>query len=195
MAIPHSASSVKPPSLQNRRRRDLLHYLAYFSVVGALTFIAQTGEPKQAENAIFAGAIACGAVVSRDWYKARLDPNMAEDSTAAMGLFGEMLHAGRAQANTNAAHLKRTQFLQTDLIEAMREYNDTLRLDPADVERRLKEIQTANLSSALPTLNVPYPPGTNGVNNAAESPLGVTHVPDSTTLRQSEPLRRPGFDA
>lgn len=195
MATPSPKPASPPLTLYARRRRDLLHYLAYFSVVGALSFIAQTNEPKQAENSILAGAIACGAVVSRDWYKARLNPNMVEDSTAVIDLFIKMLHAGRAQANTNTAHLKRTEFLQTDLIGAMRNFNDTLRLDPADVERRLKEIQTANLSSALPTLNVPYPPGTNGINNAAESPLGVTHIPDSTTLRQSEPLRRPGFDA
>ena len=195
MTTPNPKPTSPPLTLYARRRRDLLHYLAYFSAVGALTFIAQTGEPKQAENAVLAGAIACGAVVSRDWYKARLNPNMVEDPTAVISLFSEMLHAGRAQTHTNAAHLKRTAFLQTDLIEAMRDFNDLLRLDPADVERRLKEIQTAHLSSALPTLNVPYPPGTNGINNAAESPLGVTHVPDSTTVRQSEPLRRPGFDA
>jgi hypothetical protein len=143
---------------------------------------------------VLAGAISCGAVVSRDWYKARLDPNMAADPTALIGLFSEMLDAGRAQVNTNAAHLKRVEFLQSDLVEAMRDFNDLLRLNPEDVEQRLRAIQTATLSSALP-LNISYPPGTSGINNAAESPLGVTHVPDTATLRQSDRLMRPGFDA
>jgi hypothetical protein len=183
------------PSVRFKGRNDLLHYAAYFVAVGSLVFVAQTDEPKQIENAVLAGAIASGAVVSRDWYKARLDPNMAADPTALIGLFSEMLDAGRAQSNTNAAHLKRVEFLQTDLVEAMRDFNDLLRLDPADVEQRLKAIQTAHLTSALPPLNVPYPLGENGINNAADSPLGGTHVPDSTTLRQSESLRRPGFDA
>ena len=106
-----------------------------------------------------------------------------------------MLHAGRAQANTNAAQLKRVEFLQTDLVEAMRDFNDMLRLEPAEVEQRLKAIQTANLTSALPIVNVPHPPGTNGINNVAESPAGTTYVPDSTTVKQSEVIRRPGFDA
>ena len=96
-ATPNPKPASPPLTLYARRRRDLLHYLAYFSAVGALAFIAQTGEPKQAENAVLAGAIACGAVVSRDWYKARLDPNMVEDPTAVISLFSEMLHAGRAQ--------------------------------------------------------------------------------------------------
>jgi hypothetical protein len=183
------------PSVRVKGRNDLLHYAAYFVAVGSLVFVAQTDEPKQIENAVLAGAISCGAVVSRDWYKARLDPNMAADPTALIGLFSEMLDAGRAQANTNAAHLKRVEFLQMDLVEAMRDFNDMLRLDPADVEQRLKSIQTANLSSALPPLNIPYPLGTSGINNAAESPLGVTHVPDTATLRQSDRLMRPGFDA
>jgi CBS-domain-containing membrane protein len=174
---------------------NLLHYAAYFIAVGSLVFIAQTDEPKQIENAVLAGAIASGAVVSRDWYKARLDPDMAADPTALIGLFNEMLHAGRAQANVNAAHLKRVEFLQADLVEAMRDFNDMLRLNPAEVEQRLREIQTANLTSALPPLNISYPPGTNGINNAAEPSLGVTHVPESATLRQSDRLRRPGFDA
>jgi hypothetical protein len=200
MTINHSPpTDAKVPkqkhSTRSKGRNDLLHYAAYFVAVGSLVFVAQTDEPKQIENAVLGGAISCGAVVSRDWYKARLDPNMAADPTALIGLFSEMLDAGRAQANTNAAHLKRVEFLQTDLVEAMRDFNDLLRLDPVDVEQRLKAIQTANLSSALPTLNIAYPPGTSGINNAAESPLGVTHVPDSTTLRQSDRLRRPGFDA
>jgi hypothetical protein len=189
-------SAPNPPrSARFKADNNLLHYAAYFIGVGSLVFVAQTGEPKQIESAVLAGAIASGAVVSRDWYKARLDPNMAADPTALIGLFSEMLDAGRAQANTNAAHLKRVELLQVDLVEAMRDLNDLLRLDPADVEQRLKAIQTAHLTSALPTLNVSYPPGANSINNAADSPLGVTHVPDSTTLRQSESLRRPGFDA
>ena len=167
--------------------------------MGALTFIAQTDEPKQTQHAILTGAIACGAVVSRDWYKARLDPDMATDPTGFIGLFSEMLHVGRAQANINAAQLKRVEFLQADLIEAMRDFNDMLRLEPAEVEQKLQAIQTAHLTSALPpnlpTLNVPYPPGTNGVNNATDAGTGVTHIPDSTTVRQSEVIRRPGFDA
>jgi hypothetical protein len=183
------------PSVRVKGRNDLLHYAAYFVAVGSLVFVAQTDEPKQIENAVIGGAIASGAVVSRDWYKARLDPNMAADPTALIGLFSEMLDAGRAQANSNAAQLKRVEFLQTDLVEAMRDFNDLLRLNPDEVEQRLKAIQTANLSSALPTLNIAYPPGTAGINNVAELPLGVTHVPDSTTLRQSDRLHRPGFDA
>jgi hypothetical protein len=182
------------PSVRVKGRNDLLHYAAYFMAVGSLVFVAQTDEPKQIENAVLAGAISCGAVISRDWYKARLDPNMAADPTALIGLFSEMLDAGRAQANTNAAHLKRVEFLQTDLVEAMRDFNDMLRLNPDEAQQRLRAIQTANLSSALP-LNIPYPPGTSGINNAAESPLGVTHVPDAATLRQSDRLMRPGFDA
>ncbi len=124
---------------------------------------------------------------------------MAADPTLLIGLFNEMLHAGRAQANTNAAHLKRVEFLQTDLVEAMRDLNDLLRLEPDEVEQRLKAIQTAHLTNALPTLNVPYPHSTNGIHNSAAEPVSsgavATHVPDSTTLRQSDRLRRPGFDA
>lgn len=189
----------RPQSKRLNGRNDLLHYAAYFIGVGSLVFVAQTEEPKQIESAVLAGAIASGAVISRDWYKARLDPNMAADPTALIQLFSEMLHAGRAQANTNAAQLKRVEFLQTDLVEAMRNFNDMLRLEPAEVEQQLKAIQTANLTSALPTplpvINVSHPPGTNGINNAAESPAGTTYVPDSTTVKQSEVIRRPGFDA
>jgi CBS-domain-containing membrane protein len=144
---------------------------------------------------VIAGAIASGAVVTRDWYKARLDPSMANDPTALIGLFSEMLHAGRDQANTNAAHLKRVEFLQTDLVEAMRDLNDSLRLDPAAIEQQLRAIQSAHLTSALPTLNVPNPGEANVINNHMASSVGATHIPDSTTLRQSERLRRPGFDA
>jgi len=186
----------QPQSLRHQRRRDLLHYLAYFSAVGALTFIAQTGEPKQAEQAILAGAISAGAVISRDWYKARLEPNLAADPTAFIGLFSEMLQAGRAQANRNTAQLQRVELLQTDLVEAMRDFNDLLRLDPAAVEQQLKAIQATHLTSALPMLHTPYPNGTNGsIHNATDLPHSSTHVPDSTTVRQSQPIRRPGFDA
>jgi hypothetical protein len=177
------------PSVRFQGRNDLLHYAAYFMAVGSLVFVAQTDEPKQIENAVMAGAIASGAVISRDWYKARLNPNMAADPTALIGLFSEMLDAGRAQANTNAAHLKRVEFLQVDLVEAMRDFNDLLRLDPVQVEQQLRAIQTTNLTSALPTLNISYPTGADSLNNAA------THAPDSTTLKQSQPLHRPGFDA
>ena len=81
----------------------------------------------------------------------------------------------------------------------MRELNDQLRLEPAEVEQRLKAIQTAHLTNALPSLNLSTPLGSsngsaNGGTNGSTA-AGVTHIPDSTTLRQSEPIRRPGFDA
>jgi hypothetical protein len=186
------SSAIKQRRSTVKARHDLLHYAAYFIGVGSLVFVAQTDEPRQIESAVMAGAIASTCVISRDWYKARLDPNMATDPTALIALFSEMLDAGRAQANTNAAHLKRVEFLQTDLVEAMRDFNDLLRLDPAAVEQQLKAIQTAHLTSALPPLNIPH---SNGLNNAAEPPIGVTHVPDSATIRQSDRLHRPGFDA
>ena len=189
---PTASSPPKPARLQGKR--DLLHYAAYFLGVGSLVFVAQMGEPKQVKHSLLAGAIASGTVVSRDWYKARLDPNMAADPNAFIALFSEMLHAGRAQANTNSANMKRVEFLQTDLVEAMRELNDLLRLEPAEIEQKLRQVQTAHLTSALPTLNMPYPPGTNGINNTAESP-GTTHIPNSTTVRQSSGIRSPGFDA
>ena len=185
-----------------KRQTPLLEYAAYFATVGTLVFVAQTREPKQIETALLAGAISAASVVSRDWYKARLDPSLAEDSNNCIGLFNEMLHAGRAQANANAAQLKRAEFLQTDLIEAMRDFNDLLRLDAAEVEQRLKAIQSAHLTSALPPFVVPNPLAQNAINNsainnqaAAVPPIGDTHVPDSTTLRQSSVMRRPGFDA
>ena len=198
-AINTSHQSQPTQSKQKTRlkgKNPLLEYAAYFVAVGSLVFVAQTREPKQVENALLAGAISAASVVSRDWYKARLDPNLAEDSNGFISLFNEMLHAGRAQANANAAQLKRAEFLQTDLVEAMRDFNDLLRLDAAEVEQRLKAIQTANLSSALPTIAVPNPLAKNAINNsAAVPPIGDTHVPDSTTLRQGSVMRRPGFDA
>ena len=203
-AINASHQSQPTQSKQKTRlkgKNPLFEYAAYFVAVGSLVFIAQTREPKQVENALLAGAISAASVVSRDWYKARLDPNLAEDSNGFIGLFNEMLHAGRAQANANAAQLKRAEFLQTDLVEAMRDFNDLLRLDAAEVEQRLKAIQTAHLSSALPTIAVPNPLANNAINNsainnsAAVPPIGDTHVPDSTTLRQGSVMRRPGFDA
>lgn len=143
-----------------------------------------------------AGAIASSCVISRDWYKARLNPSMANDPSGLINLFSEMLHAGRAQANTNAAHLKRVEFIQVDLVEAMRDLNDLLRLDSAEVEQRLRAIQTAHLTSALPSISLPNPLADNAINNqTARSPAAETYVPDSTTLRQSESIRRPGFDA
>jgi hypothetical protein len=193
----HKNTAQPKPSAQLKSRNDLLHYTAYFIGVGSLVFVAQTGEPRQIENAVIAGAIASTCVVSRDWYKARLDPSMANDPTALIGLFNEMLHAGRDQANTNAAHLKRVEFLQTDLVETMRDLNDSLRLEPAEVEQQLKAIQTAHLTSALPMINVSYPSGTDGINNVAEfaTEANATHVPPSTTVRQSYNARCPGFDA
>lgn len=179
-------------------RNNLLHYLAYFVGVGSIVFVTQAGEPKQIKNTVLAGVIAAGSVVSRDWYKARLAPDMAEDPSAFIGLFSEMLHAGRAQANTNAAQMKRVEFLQTDLIEAMRDFNNLLRLDPDEVEQRLKAVQITNLSSALPPIAVPNPLAENALNNRMEEPDPAevsTHIPDSTTVRQSQVIRRPGFDA
>ena len=196
---PHSPPTSTPTTTQKTRlkgKTHLLEYAAYFVAVGSLVFIAQTREPKQVENALLAGAISAASVVSRDWYKARLDPSLADDSNGFIGLFNEMLHAGRAQANANAAQLKRAEFLQTDLVEAMRDFNDLLRLDAAEVEQRLKAIQTAHLTSALPTIAVPNPLAQNAINNTATvPPIGDTHVPDSTTLRQGSVMRRPGFDA
>lgn len=203
MALNNAPPSTAPgtptlkPSTRPKQEKNLLNYAAYFIGVGSLVFVAQSDQPKQIETALLAGAISTASVVSRDWYKARLDPSMAADPTALIGLFSEMLDAGRAQANTNAAHLKRVEFLQTDLVDAMRDFNDLLRLDPAELEQQLKAIQTTHLTSALPMINVPPPGanGANGINNTAKPPSDSTHIPDITTLRQSEPLRRPGFDA
>ena len=199
---PKTHPKTQPPRqlpIRLNGKHDLLHYGAYFAVVASLVFVAQTNEPKQVENALLAGAISAASVVSRDWYKARLDPNMAADPNAFIGLFNEMLQAGRNQANSNTAQLQRVEFLQTDLVEAMRELNDQLRLEPAEVEQRLKAIQTAHLTNALPPLNLSASLGsTNGSSNGSthgNAAAGVTHIPDSTTLRQSEPIRRPGFDA
>ena len=193
---PPATSPPPPKPARLKGKHDLLDYAAYFLSVGSLVFVAQMGEPKQVEHTLLAGAIASGAVVSRDWNKARLDPNMAADPDAFILLFSEMLHAGRAQANTNSANMKRVEFLQVDLIEAMRDFNDLLRLEPAEIEQKLRQVQTAHLTSALPTLNVPYPPEANGgINNVAEPAAGITHIPDSATVKQSGVIRRPGFDA
>ena len=180
-----------------KRRNPLLHYAAYFLAIGSIVFVAQTGEPKQKENALLAGAISAASVLSRDWYKARLSPSLAADPDGLIVLFSEMLDAGRAQANANAAQLKRVAFLQTDLVEAMRDLNDQLRLDPEAVDQRLRAIQTANLTDALPTINVPNPLADSAINNSAAPPItnGTTYIPDSKTVRQSEVIRRPGFDA
>ena len=193
-----SDASRSQPKPKKRGRNNLLQYLAYFIGIGSIVFIAQAGEPKQVKNAVLAGVISASSVISRDWYKARLDPDMAEDPTGFIGLFSEMLHAGRAQANTNAAQMKRVEFLQTDLIEAMRDFNNLLRLDADEVEQRLKAIQTTNLSSALPSITVPNPLAENAPNNRVEIPTPAeasTYIPDSTTIRQSQVIRRPGFDA
>ena len=170
--------------------RDLLHYAIYFSCVGGLVFIAQNGEPRQIEDALLTGGIASGAVVSRDWYKARLAPNLAHDSTAAIHLFNEMLHAGRAQANTNAAHLKRVEFLQTDLVDAMTALNDTLRQSPEEIEQAFRGSPPSPIAG-LPVIQIPVPapPSPEVVTN------GGTHVPDSATVQQSSSAARPGFDA
>lgn len=204
---PSGASpTIKPTQREQPARfkgkNTLLHYAAYFLGIGSLVFIAQTDEPKQIETALLAGAISAGSVLSRDWYKARLDPSMAHDPSALIGLFNEMLHAGRSQVNTNAAHLKRVEFLQTDLVEAMREFNDMLRLSPEDVEQKLRALQSSHLTSALPLNNThPTPtqtPLNNSVNNNATEfipGLGTTYVPPADTLRQSVSQGRPGFDA
>lgn len=198
--IKASTDGKKPSKaqLQPRKESNLLHYLAYFSGVGLLTLTVQTGEPRQAENAVIAGAIASVSVMSRDWYKARLDPSMANDPTGLINFLSEILHTGRAQGNLNAAHMKRVEFLQSDLVEAMRDFNDTLRLDPAEIEQRLRNIQSANLTSALPAVGIPPTPPTvsgNAINNALETPASATHAPSSATVRQSAGLRRAGFDA
>ena len=200
MTISDASPNQSKPKQKARLkgRNNLLQYLGYFVGVGGIVFIVQSGEPKQIKNAVLAGVISAGSVVSRDWYKARLAPDMAEDPSGFIGLFSEMLHAGRAQANTNAAQMKRVEFLQTDLIEAMRDFNNLLRLDPDEVEQRLKAIQITNLSSALPPITVPNPLSENALNNGMEVPTPAeasTHVPDSTTVRQSQVIRRPGFDA
>ena len=185
------------PTHRLKRNRDWLHYAAYFVSVGSLVFVAQSDEPKQIESAVIAGSIAASCVISRDWYKARLDPTMANDPSALIGLFNEMLHAGRAQVNLNAAHLKRVEFLQTDLVEAMREFNDMLRLDPTEVEQRLRGVQSANLTDALSAVNLPprSPLGQPISSMDAAPSTGSTYVPPSETVRQSTQLRRPGFDA
>ncbi|MEL7071663.1 MAG: hypothetical protein AAGN15_23850 [Cyanobacteria bacterium J06581_3] len=171
-------------------KKPLLHYAAYFIGIGSLVFIAQSDEPRQLETALLAGAISSGSVISRDWFKARLDPSMANDPGALISLFNEMLHAGRAQVNANAAHLKRVEFLQTDLTEAMRSFNDLLRLSPEEIEQRLQSLQGANLTHALSAIEPPAP-----AENGHIPPAGETHRQESTTLRQSFRQHRPGFDA
>ena len=185
-------SIQRPP-----RQRTLLHYIAYFLGAGGLIFITQSGEPKQIENALATGALVSAAVVSRDWFKARFSPSLAADPDRALALFSEMLDTGRAQATANSKQMHRVAFLQTDLIEAMRDFNDLLRLDPEEINQRLRAIQTTNITSSLPVaLNIPFPEGTDPTSNAAD-PTGVadTFVPDSTTVKQSQSLGRPGFDA
>lgn len=186
-----TTAPTPPPQRSTKPCRNWLHYAAYFICTGSLVFIAQNGEPRQTENALLTGAISCGAVVSRDWYKARLDPNLAHDSTAAIGLFGEMLHAGRAQANTNAAHLKRVEFLQTDLVEAMTALNNTLRQSPEEGEPPLSVPSPSSLAG-LPVIQMPGPVPTQPPLEVATN--GGTHIPDSTTVQQSIQLARPGFD-
>lgn len=199
---PGAPANKPSPSTRPKKDNNLLHYAAYFIVVGSLVFVAQTDKPRQAESAAIGGAIASICVISRDWYKARLDPNMANDPTALINLFSEMLHAGRDQTNTNSAHMKRVEFLQVDLVDAMRGFNDMLRLDPAEVEQRLRALQSANLTDALSAVSVPpVPPGAPGghaINSSIEfsSPkASTTHVPQGTTVQQSANMRRPGFDA
>ena len=190
--------SADKPFTLSTGQRNLLQYAGYFLGIGGLMFVTQTGEPKQIENAVMAGAIASGAVVSRDWYKARLDPSMAADPTALIQIFSELLHAGRAQVNTNASHLKRVEFLQQDLTDAMVQLNDQLRLSPEAVEQQLRSVQTNHLASAFSTVR--YPTEIAHADAATHMPAPIptpdTYVPDSTTVRQSTNLRRrPGFDA
>lgn len=170
---------------------DLLHYAAYFLGVGGLVFVTQSGQPAQLKQSVIAGAIASGAVVSRDWFKARLDPNMANDPSALISLFNEMLHAGRAQVNVNAAHLKRVEFLQVDLKDALVSFNDLLRLEPDAIAERLQAAQSIRFAQALPTpLPPPIPMTAPTANQISE-----THVPPATTVQQSFSATRPGFDA
>ena len=167
----------------SKPRRNWLHYAAYFTCASGLVYVAQTGDPQQVKHALIAGAIASGAVVSRDWYNARLTPDLACDSTAAIALFNEMLHAGRAQANNNAAHLKRVEFIQTDLVEAMTALNNTLRQSPEEIEQAFRSPPLSPLSS-LPVVQVP----------TADTNSGATHIPNSATAQQSAAAMRPGFD-
>ncbi|MEO1396097.1 MAG: hypothetical protein AAFV90_24630 [Cyanobacteria bacterium J06634_5] len=187
-----STETTPPTQRSTKPARNWLHYAAYFLCTGSLVFIAQNGEPRQIEDAVMAGAIACGAAVSRDWYKARLAPNLAHDSTAAIQLFNEMLHAGRAQANTNAAHLKRVEFLQTDLVEAMTALNNTLRQSPEEIEQALSATSPFPLAG-LPVIQMPKPVPAQPPPDVATN--GGTHIPDSTTVQQSIQAARPGFDA
>ena len=177
-----------------RGSHPLLHYAAYFIGVGSIVFVAQTGEAEQIETAVLAGTLSAASVMSYDWYNARLDPSMASDPTALITLFNEMLHAGRAQVNTNAAHLKRVEFLQVDLAEAMRDFNNLLRLPPEEIEQRLRTVQNAHLTSALQVMNTPTQAPTYE-SSTAPSLAGETHRPDNTTVRQSFRQHRPGFDA
>ena len=194
-----ASNPERKPAVRLKGWKDLLHYAAYFIGVGSMAFIAQSEQPKQLENALLAGGIAASCVVSRDWYKAKLDPDMASDPSALIALFSEMLHAGRAQANANAAHMKRVEFMQSDLVEAMRELNDLLRLEPDEVEQRLKAIQSAHFGSTLAStnvspINVPNPLASNAINNNAVD--SVTAEQSGVTLRQTSVAgRRPGFDA
>ena len=177
---PEPNTAPKPSPLTSLRQSPLLHYAAYFLSVGSLVLVIRSGEPKQVESAVIAGAIASGSVVSRDWYKAKAHPKLAEDPNAFIEVFSEMLHANRAQLNTGASQLKRVEFLQSDLVDALREFNDTLRLSPNEIEQRLRALQTNNLTQAFSELHQP--------------PASTTHIPDSTTVRQSVPIYRAGFD-
>lgn len=187
-----AAKANSPPT----PRRNLLHYLAYFASVGAVVFIARTGTPRQAEDALIAGAISAGSVISRDWFKARLSPHLSEDPSAALVYLSAAIEVVREQANHNGAQLERASFLQKDLISAMQDLNDLLRLSPAEVEAQLKEIQRGSLTNAFSAFGesgfgnseLPAPPAQNGTSS-------TTYVPDSTTLRQSYRTNRPGFDA
>ena len=166
--------------LANLRQNSLLHYAAYFLSIGSLVLVIRSGEPKQVESALIAGAISSGSVLSRDWYKARLHPSVENDPNALIQLFSEMLHANRAQLNTSASQLKRVEFLQGDLTDALRDFNDTLRLSPDEIEQSLRALQTQNLTQAFSEFTAPT--------------ASTTHVPDSTTVRQSNPFHRAGFD-
>ena len=187
-----SVKANSPPT----PRRNFLHYLAYFASVGAVVFIARTGTPRQAEDALIAGAISAGSVISRDWFKARLSPHLSEDPSATIAYLSTAIEVVREQANHNGAQLARASFLQKDLISAMRDLNDLLRLSPAEVEAQLKEIQRGSLANAFSAFGESsFSASEPSMPPAHSSTSSATHVPDSTTLRQSYRANRPGFDA
>ena len=50
-------------------------------------------------------------------------------------------------------HRLRVEFLQSNLVDALRDFNDTLRLGPDEIEHRLMALQTHNLTQAFSELH------------------------------------------